>query len=159
MKEGNHHQQASKKPLAKALLRHKFLRARGVISRALSRMRSRLLRDERRNLDTSKSFLGIKFLVIAPGRTGRCQVIQIVVVVFGITAADDGCLDVGVCAGKNTASSSRGSSSPAARPVATGGEDVGEKLGEHGSCAGETGADDGDVAFDSGPFGGADVVV
>lgn len=106
MKEGNHHQQ-SKKPLAKALLRHKFLRARGVVSsRALSRMRSRLLRDERRNLDTSKSFLGIKFLVIARSRTGRCQVIQIVVVVFGITAADDGCLDVGVCAGKNTASSS-----------------------------------------------------
>lgn len=36
---------------------------------------------------------------------------------------------------------------------------MGEELGEHSSCAGETGADDSDVAFDCGPFGGADVVI
>lgn len=99
MKEDNHHEKASKKPLAKAFLRHKFLRARGVISRDRSRMRSRLLRDERRNLDTGKSLLGIKLLAIAWSCAGRCQIFEIVAVVLGITAADDRCLNVGVCAG------------------------------------------------------------
>jgi hypothetical protein len=36
---------------------------------------------------------------------------------------------------------------------------VREEAGEEGSCAGEGGADDGDVAFDGGPGGCADVVV
>jgi hypothetical protein len=36
---------------------------------------------------------------------------------------------------------------------------VGEEFGEEGARAGEGGADYGDVAFDGGPFCGADVVV
>lgn len=36
---------------------------------------------------------------------------------------------------------------------------MGEEAGEEGACAGEGGADDGDVAFDGGPGGCADVVV
>jgi hypothetical protein len=39
------------------------------------------------------------------------------------------------------------------------GEEAREELGDEGPGSGETGADDGDVAFDRGPAGGADVVV
>ena len=36
---------------------------------------------------------------------------------------------------------------------------MGEEFGEEGSCAGERGADNGDVAFDGGPGGCTDIVV
>lgn len=36
---------------------------------------------------------------------------------------------------------------------------MGEEFGEEGAGAGQGGADDGNIAFDGGPFGGADVVV
>lgn len=39
------------------------------------------------------------------------------------------------------------------------GEEAREELGDEGPGSGETGAHDGDVAFDRGPAGGADVVV
>jgi len=60
---------------------------------------------------------------------------------------------------ESTAAGAGGSCCFAAVAVTGGGEEMGEEPGEE--CAGtrEGGADDGDVAFDSGPGGSADVVV
>lgn len=64
-----------------------------------------------------------------------------------------------MCACEGAASCARGTGCLAAVAVAAGGEDVGEEFGEEGSGAWEGGADDGDVAFNGGPFCCSDVVV
>lgn len=68
------------------------------------------------------------------------------------------CVSVAGVASECTAAGA-GGSGLAAVAIAACGEDMGEKLREECAGAGEGRADDGDVAFDGGPGGGADVVV
>lgn len=140
------------------MLTHKILRTTRLI--ILRLMRDGLLRHKSGNLDTRKAILScIKVLLTATERRVSRQLIHVVVSI--ITAADDGGLELGIwdCASEVAATCAGGSGCSAAVAVAAGGEDAGEEFGDEGAGAGEGGADDGDVAFDGGPFCGADVVV
>lgn len=78
------------------MLPHKILRTPSLILHSL--MRNRLLRNESRNLDPSKTILptNTAVVIIAAERgTRRRELIEVVVSVLATT--DDGGLDLGVC--------------------------------------------------------------
>ena len=75
------------------------------------------------------------------------------------TPTDDRSQDLRIAVSSERVSVSRKSRGPAAVAVASGGEDMRQELGEEGACAWERGADDCDVALDSGPGCCADIVV